>query len=152
MWAMRTTPTEEGRRRYGNAYRSYEYFTHLHLTASNPPKDPTLPCPKNAASCKGRSFSGDTTGGGFQQLTWHALYLLQFETVLLLVDPAISGLPYVNWAASSKDLKAWYELAGIPTCSNTSNAGYEPLHLRCFLDRRTSLAVWSSTSFRPLAV
>ena len=31
--------------------------------------------------------------------TWHALYTMELETSLLIVDPAISGMPYLDWGA-----------------------------------------------------
>ena len=41
----------------------------------------------------------DVTGGGPQQPAWHALQALMFEESLLLVDPQIGALPYLDWGA-----------------------------------------------------
>ena len=48
--------------------------------------------------CSSDSAGGsDVTGGGAQTLPWHALFAMELETSLLLVDPSIPGLPYIDW-------------------------------------------------------
>ena len=69
----------------------------------------------------------DVTGGGPQQLTWHAAWLTQFETALLLVDPSIGGLPYLDWHnLANKPPEYYAKLVGYPTCTGVVQDGYTP--------------------------
>ena len=60
------------------------------------------------------------TGGGPQQLIWHALFLVEFETSLLAVDPTLSGLPYIDWPRQIEDPSSWERLFGMPSCEGDS--------------------------------
>ena len=51
------------------------------------------------ANVPGAQLGIDPTGGAFNQLTWHGAYAWAFETVLLLIDPEIGGMPYLDWSA-----------------------------------------------------
>ena len=51
------------------------------------------------AGLPGAQLGIDPTGGAFNQLTWHGAYAWAFETVLLLIDPEIGGMPYLDWSA-----------------------------------------------------
>jgi len=101
MRIMSNVSTVEGQKRYGPAYRDYAYLLYRHL----------------AASYRGSEFQFDVTGGGPQQLVWHAFELAEFENALLAVDPSIDGLPYLDWPALLADHALVKKYLGSVSCS-----------------------------------
>ena len=53
---------------------------------------------------------------GAQTFLWHALFSLEFETSLLLVDPSLGGRPYHYWGAAV-DPSWWDATFGKPSCT-----------------------------------
>ena len=79
MWLMRNLTEAEGQARYGPTYRGIDYHVVRHVCSSD------------------SAGGSDVTGGGAQTLPWHALFAMELETSLLLVDPTLPGLPYIDW-------------------------------------------------------
>eukprot|EP00971_Amphidinium_carterae_P340506 6478877-Amphidinium_carterae.1 len=75
MWIMKTVNMSEGQMRYGEAYRSYDYFVVMHAVISTDRR-------------------GDQSHYGAHFATVHAAFCLEFENALLAVDPAIEACPY----------------------------------------------------------
>ena len=128
LWVMRSVSTERGVEIYGPSYRSYDFFVYRHALASYPPFDPARACQDGV--CLQGDVGADTTGGGAQQLIWHGLSILEFETTLLAVDPTIPGMPYIDWPRSI-EAEQWEELFGAPTCEGDSYIDGES----CVLDK-----------------
>jgi len=84
MWVMKRTPQEEGERLYGPYFRTYDWFVSAHIDASLNPK------------CDTAHFSPIF-------ITWHRIYLLQFERALQAVNPNITGLPYWDYRQDASD-------------------------------------------------
>jgi len=75
---IKTTSTADGVLKYGSNFKNYDYFVVKHLVAS-----------KDTRGDQGHFCSGF--------MTFHSLFVLEFENVLLAVDPSIGALPYWNW-------------------------------------------------------
>eukprot|EP01098_Paradermamoeba_levis_P003949 TRINITY_DN1736_c0_g1_i1.p1 TRINITY_DN1736_c0_g1~~TRINITY_DN1736_c0_g1_i1.p1 ORF type:complete len:865 (-),score=267.51 TRINITY_DN1736_c0_g1_i1:60-2654(-) len=82
MWIMRNTSTEAGVLKYGSAYKEYDYFVSKHAVTTTDSR-------------------GDQGHFSAAFITWHSVFLLEFENSLLAVDPNITGLPY--WDSSIPD-------------------------------------------------
>ena len=136
LWLMKNTSTADGQARWGASYREYDFFAYKHLVAQFPPFDGTKCMDKNCWTGMSpwrmpwepkRVMGIDATGGGPQQLTWHALWILEFETVLLLIDPQIGGLPYADWPnLVGLDEERYEALVGFPSCSQPHDCYGEP--------------------------
>ena len=78
LWIMKTTPVEEGQRKYGNSYVSYDAMISKHSLAALDP-------------------SGDSAHFGPHFFLFHRCWLMQIENSLLLIDNKIDGLPYWDY-------------------------------------------------------
>ena len=94
-WVLATVSTTEGIARYGSAYRDYLFHSVFHAVSSNANR--LTPRQVEVGFV-------DVTGGGPQQPGWHALETLMLEDSLLAVDPAIGGMPYLDWRAMTPAL------------------------------------------------
>lgn len=83
IWVMKTVSTQDGIRKYGRHYVSYDRLTLQHI---------------NAASDR----RGDQAHFSHIFPIFHRLWLLRFENSLLAIDPLIEGLPY--WDAQRDNL------------------------------------------------
>ena len=92
LWVLRTVKAKEGRERYGPQYRDIDFHILRHVLG-------TLPGLDLLARGVVDHLPMDVTGGAAHTYTWHALFTMELESSLLLVDPSISGLPYMDWGA-----------------------------------------------------
>ena len=92
MWVLRTVDTFEGRSRFGPEYRNIDFHIVRHVLG-------TLPGLDRVRSGELKEPPMDVTGGNAHTYTWHALFGMEVETSLMLVDPRITGLPYFDWGA-----------------------------------------------------
>ena len=92
LWILRTIKPAEGRRRFGSQYRDLDFHLLRHVLG-------TLPGLDGVYRGELEQPPMDVTGGAAHTYTWHALFTMELETSLLIVDPTISGLPYMDWAA-----------------------------------------------------
>ena len=82
LWVLKNTSSEEGRRRYGAAFLSWDEAVVKHACASLDPR-----CDQGH---NGPSF-----------MTFHRAMLREMELAFMAVDPKIEGLPYWNVALDS---------------------------------------------------
>eukprot|EP00416_Gambierdiscus_australes_P017874 CAMPEP_0171064830 /NCGR_PEP_ID=MMETSP0766_2-20121228/6512_1 /TAXON_ID=439317 /ORGANISM="Gambierdiscus australes, Strain CAWD 149" /LENGTH=806 /DNA_ID=CAMNT_0011520897 /DNA_START=45 /DNA_END=2465 /DNA_ORIENTATION=- len=75
MWAMKQESMASGKTKYGEAFRTYDYFVVKHAVATTDTR-------------------GDQAHFGAHFMTWHGAFVLEFENALLAVDSSISALPY----------------------------------------------------------
>ena len=92
LWTLRTVKMGEGRERYGPEYRDLDFHLLRHVLGTLPALDEVR------SGAIGRAPM-DVTGGAAHTYTWHALFTLELETSLLIVNPSIRGLPYLDWGA-----------------------------------------------------
>eukprot|EP00811_Abedinium_folium_P035303 NODE_8107_length_1522_cov_11.559140.p1 GENE.NODE_8107_length_1522_cov_11.559140~~NODE_8107_length_1522_cov_11.559140.p1 ORF type:complete len:487 (+),score=82.04 NODE_8107_length_1522_cov_11.559140:99-1463(+) len=78
MWTMKRLDEDEGRRRYGPRFRSYDSLVAQHMNASL------------SATCDNAHYSPVFA-------VYHRLYTLAFEESLRAVDPSIMALPYWDY-------------------------------------------------------
>jgi len=84
-WIMKRVSQEEGEKRYGKFYREWDYFVTKHAVTVTDTR-------------------GDQGHFSAAFMTWHSMFLYEFENSLLAVDSSISGLPY--WDSSSLSTKS----------------------------------------------
>lgn len=84
MWIMKRTSQKEGEHLYGPSFRTYDWFVSIHIDASLNP------------FCDAAHFTPVF-------ISWHRIYLLQFERALQAINPNISGLPYWDYRPDAKD-------------------------------------------------
>ena len=94
MWEIKNLTEAEGQAKYGPEYRSMDYHNVRHVAA-------TLSQPGEHDG-ENATVGVDVTGGGAQTYTWHALFTMEFETSLLLIDPLIGGLPFIDWGRDAE--------------------------------------------------
>ena len=92
LWVLRTTKNAEGIRRFGPDYRDIDFHLLRHVLGTLPGRDRLQRHEVDRPPM-------DVTGGAAHTFTWHALFTLEVETSLLVVDPLIDGLPYMDWGA-----------------------------------------------------
>ena len=75
LWIMKSTDMAAGVSKYGNHFKTSDYFVAKHAVAA----------------LDSRGDQGHYTSGTF---TFHAAVLLEFENALLAINPAVEALPY----------------------------------------------------------
>jgi len=75
MWTMKSTSMADGLSKYGNNFKTYDYFVVQHAVTA-------------------MDSRGDQGHFSNAFATFHAAFVLEFEVTLLAVDPSIVGLPY----------------------------------------------------------
>ena len=112
---LATVGTAEGQALYGAQYREYNFFVLRHILAGNQAVHGTV-CMGSHCASDAEADVVDSTGGGPQQLLWHSLMTFEVETSLLLVDPSIGGMPYLDWGAAVEP--SWWDATfGKPSCT-----------------------------------
>eukprot|EP01137_Pigoraptor_chileana_P016510 Opistho-2@73390 len=87
LWTLKTTPTKEGRDKYGPHFNNYDELLMLHACAVYDPR------------CDVGHF-------GTSFMTFHRAFLLKMERALLSVDAGIGALPY--WHAAFDAVNGTY--------------------------------------------
>ena len=87
LWIMKRTPTHLGRQLYGRLYCSYDRLILKHVRAA-------------------LYYQGDQAHFTVVFPVYHRLWLLQFESALLSVDPTIPGLPYFDFKREAGPYKS----------------------------------------------
>eukprot|EP00122_Pirum_gemmata_P014999 Pgem_evm1s14008 len=85
MWTMRDLSLEEGVKKYGKNFKNWEYFVFKHAISYNSP-------------------IGDQAHFGPCFMTFHRVFLLEFETALLSIAKRLTGLPYWDLSIDSVEL------------------------------------------------
>lgn len=75
MWIMKTETMDRGQELYGDKFRTYDYFVVRHAIAATDTR-------------------GDQGHRGAHFINWHTAFVLEFENVLMTIDPLIEALPY----------------------------------------------------------
>lgn len=75
IWTMKNTSMADGLSKYGNNFKTYDYFVVQHAVTA-------------------MDSRGDQGHFSNAFATFHAAFVLEFEVSLLAVDPSIGGLPY----------------------------------------------------------
>ena len=92
---MRTVGQEEGEITYGPMYKDMDYFITKHAVTATDSR-------------------GDQGHFSPAFMTWHSLFMLEFENSLLAVDPAIEGLPYWDSTDNSTSIFTNEYMGSVP--------------------------------------
>ena len=82
---MKTLSSFEGIRQFGAAFKNYDYFVAKHFVAA-------------------KDIRGDQGHFSSAFMTFHGLFVLEFENCILSIDPQIGALPYWNWNDTSSSV------------------------------------------------
>jgi len=82
---MKTTTQATGATNYGADFKSYDYFVAKHAASATDSR-------------------GDQAHFSSAFMTWHALFLLEFELSLLAIDASIGAMPYWDMTVSTPSI------------------------------------------------
>lgn len=82
---MKTTNMTVGKSKYGQSFRTYDYFVAKHMSAA-------------------LDLRGDQGHFSSAFMTFHSLLVLEFENSLLAINPSVGALPYWDWNKTSSSV------------------------------------------------